>query len=97
MKITGILFYVISIILFFIGIMMDTSTATSELFGRVNNIGLMQKQTLIIESAGILFLAGVMLFCFGILEESVTKSLQIIYNRMIKGDIAVEELEEEVK
>jgi hypothetical protein len=73
MKIAGIVFFILSIILGISAIAMKTSISTSE--GAINTLGLLQGQMLLMGVAGVLFLAGCILIGFGFVSDLLKENL----------------------
>jgi hypothetical protein len=84
MKASGSLLVVISLVLWFISATMDTTVSSGGTdlglgyrspVESVHNIGLMQKQMLYANTAGVLFLAGIIFIGFGYVYDLLEKRL----------------------
>jgi hypothetical protein len=86
MKLTGGILVFMALILWLIGGTMETTVSTSGAgllsIESVNNIGLMQKQTLLFSVGGVLFLAGVIYMGLGLIYDSFLQKLTSIDYRL---------------
>ena len=80
MKATGGFLAVIALILWFFAFTMETTISNG--LEVINNIGLMQKQTILINTAGILFLASVVYMCVGFTHDSFYARLKSIDEKL---------------
>jgi hypothetical protein len=72
MKESGFTLVIISIIMWFFSVTMETSVLSSGYSAeRIYNTGLMQKQMLYVYTAGILFLSGIILIGLGYAHDSL--------------------------